>query len=355
MNVPLPVTARLLYPADALELAQRTPTGEEPFAGSAPWLRAATAHFEPERLLHVGFELDGELVGHLTLLRTRANWRCGSPGQPTLTWPGGSIGYHFVPRWLRPVGTLDWLSPLRRLFPRHRLELLRCHARAIPVAAPPGIELREGTATWIRHDPGDLIAWLGSLRGKHRRDLGKYRRDIATAGGEWIDVDQPVPELFEACFRLHRTRLSAKGCARGAVDAADERFYHALAEAMAGTGLRLSLLRLDGAFAAACLSFVHQQHYLACVSGWDPRHRHLDLGRQVIHHQLLNELPHGLRCIDLLGGDLAYKREFGLSPVPTIDVIGHPNRGAALRARVADRAIHTLRSLRTRLRPEVAR
>lgn len=355
MNVPLPLAARLLYPADALELAERTPTNDESFAGSATWLRAAATHYGPDRLLHVGLERDGDLIGQLSLLRTRAGWRCGSPGHPTLTWPGATVGYHFGPRWLQPVDAVDWLSPLRRLFPRHRLELVRCRADALPALPPPGVELRPGTATWLRRDPGDLPAWLGSLRGKHRRDLAKYRRDIAALGGEWIDADRPEPALLATAFRLHRARLVAKGCAAGAVDADGERFYCALAHAAAGTGLRLSLLRLCGTFVAACLSFVHRGHYLACVSGWDPGHRRLDLGRQAIHHQLLQELPRGLRCIDLLGGDLAYKREFGLGPEPTVDVIAHPNRGAALRARVADRAIDTLRSLRARLRPEAVR
>ncbi|MBM4062357.1 MAG: GNAT family N-acetyltransferase [Planctomycetes bacterium] len=354
-----PLRATVVTPAEGLDLAARAETADPAadFAGSATWLQAAAEVLGEDRLVHVALtdRATGELAGALALQSRRAGWRTGSPGRASLGWPFAEVGYGFRPRWFGAARPAHWLPALRELFPGHRLDLQRCAPDALPDALPHGFVRTEGPGTWVLAQPGSTEQWLGSLYGKHRRDLAKYRRDIQKAGGQWLDGEAADPALLDACFRLHRARLQDKGAQRAWFAAPVELFLRKLAQGTAGRGLRLSLLARDGRYVAACLSFVHRRRFKAFVSGWDRAHARLDLGRQVLYHQLLGELPRGLDEIDFLGGDLAYKREFGLHRQPTADVIAHGGTFAALRARAVAGAIAAVRSVRRRLRAEALR
>lgn len=344
--------ATLVTAVEGMALAARADEADRTaeFAGSLPWLQAAERVLGRERLVHVALTPDGsaEPIGCLALQHTRADWRSGSPGRATLAWPMASIGFGFAPRWFGTPEPAAWLPALRAAFPDHRLELRRCAPESLAAEAPEAFERSAGIGTWTLANPGDTATWLASLYGKHRRDLAKYRRDIDKAGGTWLDTTAAEPPLLDACFQLHRARLNDKGTQSAYFAAEVEAFLRALAEATAGQGLRLSLLQRDGRFVAACLSFVHHGRYKAFVSGWDRAHARLDLGRQVLYHQILAELPRGLAEIDFLGGDLDYKREFGLQKQPTTDVVCHGSRFATLRAHVVDKALQIYRRTRQR-------
>lgn len=347
--------ATLVTSGEGLDLAARAEQADPAadFAGALPWLQAAGQVLGAEALVHVALHdaATGRLAGCVALQRTRADWRSGSPGRTTLVWPMADVGFGFRPRWFGEPAPTAWLPALRALFRDERIELRRCDAASVPDELPAAFERSEGIGTWVLRDPGTTETWLASLQGKHRRDLAKYRRDIQKAGGEWLDSTSAEPTLLDACFQLHRSRLHDKGKRSAYFAAPVEGFLRALAQRTAGDGLRLSLLRRDDRFAAACLSFVHRGRYKAFVSGWDRAHARFDLGRQVLYHQVLAELPRGLAEIDFLGGDLDYKREFGLRKVSTVDVIGHGSGLAKLRARVVEGALQAYRSTRARLQP----
>lgn len=350
MNAPL--RAYLLPTAAGLELANAA-TAADPasdLAGSHAWVEAASHVLGPSRLLHVALQPAGAAlpVGYLALERTRADWRSGSPGRSTLAWPFAELGYGFRPLWLGTPQPDDWLPALQRLFGDQRIELRRCATDALPDAATT-FEYSEGIGCWRGGTHGGLQPWLASLHGKHRRDLAKYRRDITAAGGQWVDTNTASRELLDELFRLHHLRLDGKSVRSAYYAPEAEAFLRVLAQATAGCGLRLSLLQLAGTYVAGCLSFVHRQRFQAFVSGWDMAHRRLDLGRQVLYHQLLQELPRGLVEINFLGGDLAYKREFGLAKQATRDAVAHGGGFARLRAHVVDRALQVYRRAR---RPE---
>lgn len=342
-----PVTA-----AEGLALAARAETADPTadLAGSLVWLQAATDVLGADALQHVVFaDAAGHPVGCVALQRTRAAWRSGSPGRATLQWPFGPIGFGFRPRWFGAPSD-GWFAALRTAFRDERLDLQRCAPEAGGAAVlPAGAERAPGIGTWTRRDPGTAEQWLAGLYGKHRRDLAKYRRDIAKAGGVFADFTAADPAALDACFQLHRSRLHDKGARSEYFAAAVESFLRALALRTAGDGLRLTLLQREGRCIASCLSFVHHRRFKAFVSGWDRAHSRLDLGRQVLYHQLLAELPRGLDEIDFLGGDLAYKREFGLEKAPTVDLVHHGDRLATLRAHVVRTALSVYRRARGRV------
>lgn len=310
-------------------------------AGSPAWCAAAGKAYGAESLVAVVFERDGALAGVTVLQRASAGWRSGSPGQSCLQWPAQAFGYRFAPCLAPPAHPVPpapptaWIDALIAAFPGARLQLSRIDATATATATAPAGMARAfpGPATWCAPISGGLDGWYASLKGEHRRDLGYYRRRIAKAGGVWHEPTTAAERhaALETTFTLHAARVGDKGQQSAFATPGGRRFCHALLDAAAADA-RLTLLEIDGVCIAGCLAFVVDGGYECYLPGWDPRHRHLDLGRQVIHAQLLAEFGRGsLRRIDLLGGDLAYKREFGLSPLPTIDVVVPPSRAALVR------------------------
>lgn len=336
------------------------------FACSSAWNRAAAATLGEDRLVHVLLRDDAHsAVGLLCLERSASNWRSGSPGRPCLRWPLAELGYHFAPRWdpeFPEARRSYWLRAVCDVFPRTRIELQRTSTSARPAAgdlASPA-QMTEGAGTWSLAPVHDRESYLAGLNGKHRRDLAKYRRDIASAGGEWVECGSGSDELaplLDACFALHERRLSEKSASSAYLPSQNRAFIAALVTGTRENALRLSLLRCDGRLVAGCLSFAHHGRYWAFMSGWDRSHARLDLGRQVIYHQILREFERGLSEIDLLGGDLDYKREFGLAKRPTIDIVVHPDRRAARRERLIGSALDLYRGSRrlwaNRNQPEV--
>ncbi|GAB4160381.1 MAG: hypothetical protein Fur0037_27310 [Planctomycetota bacterium] len=317
------------------------------FANSPAWIRAAEDALGHGRIAHV-ILLDartGEPVGHLALERSRADWRSGQPGRPTLTWPFGDVGYGFAPRWLGPARPNEWLPAIGQRYAGLRIFLPRTAPDAA-AGAPEGFECAEGAAVWAADPAPTAAGWKASLVGKHRRELDRYRREIARRGGEWVDCETADPCLMDACFSLHAARMRAKGKPQAILSARAETFLRALARRTERSGLRLTMLKLEGRFAAACLSFVHRGRLKAFVSGWDRLFRDLDLGRQVLHHQILREFERGLSEIDFLGGDLDYKREFGLQRRPTAEFIAHGGILGRLCARTVGTALGAYRRIR---------
>lgn len=320
------------------------------FAGSFVWCRTAADVLGDDATQHLLFrDGNGEVVGWTMLERATAGWRSGSPRVACLTWPFAAIGYRFRPRFAPGLGAetrADWLAALQAACAGVRLELTRLDLHDASGAIPGAfVERTHGPSTWASGVPDDAEAWYGTLEGKHRRDLKKYRRDIANAGARWCDTldGAPLEDALDACFALHRRRIAHKGATSACGEPRNERFLRALARHEAARATRVVVLRMDGEPMGACLSFAHHRRLEVTVSGWDQRFARYDLGRQVIHHQILREFARGLDEIDLLGGDLPYKREFGLRAQGTCDVVVRPTAFAAWREDVVGGALRVAR------------
>ena len=332
----------------ALRLEERDHSAR--LAGSFAWCRTAADLLGDDATQHLLFrDGTGEVVGWTMLARATAGWRSGSPRVACLTWPFAAIGYRFRPRFASDLDAAvrgDWLAALHTACRGVRLELTRLDPQDAGGAIPGAfVERTSGPSTWSIDVSGDAEAWYGTLEGKHRRDLKKYRRDIARVGARWCDTldGASLEDSLDACFALHRRRIAHKGATSACGEPRNERFLRALARHEAARATRVVVLRMDGEPAGACLSFAHHRRLEVTVSGWDQRFARYDLGRQVIHHQILREFERGLGEIDLLGGDLPYKREFGLRARETRDVVVRPTAFAAWREDVVGGALRVAR------------
>lgn len=341
---------------DVLLSMQRTFEADDPeteFAGSTHWCRAASQVAPIEAFVPVMFLDDREQpVGVAMLMRGKSDWRSGSPGKRILRWPFQEFGYHFGPIWHPDIDNRrnDWLPALTTAFPDAHFVLERC--APMIGTCPDDLVRTEGPVTWSLVIDGGcgngLERWKTSLKGDHRRDLDYYRKRIDRSACDWVDMDLlngNTAGPLESCFNLHERRVAAKGMTSAYLTAEGRAFIAALVD-VDPSSARISKLTRNGRLIGTNLSFVHNGHYRCFMPGWDPAERRLDLGRQMIYHQIIGEFERGLSTIDLLGGDHAYKREFGLADFPTTNLQSRPSRGEAARRKLVESAIHLIRKIR---------
>ncbi|MEM7201537.1 MAG: GNAT family N-acetyltransferase [Planctomycetota bacterium] len=366
------LTARPVHGDEATSLVARfehaDPTAD--LSTSTAWNVAAGA-VRGESAVQRFALIDGDrqIVGLVALERRVAGWRSGSPGAALWTWPMAELGYEFRPRWRPECAAIvreHWQEAVADALAGERLELPRTAAAACP-AEPSGLAATPGPAVWTAPAAASADAWLHSLQSRHRRDLGYYRRRIDRGGGVWRQFEtEPTADLDAALaisFQLHGERIATKGQRSAYLQPPHRAFLQRLAHELRETALRLTILSIDGAPAGSCLSFCYAGRYQAYMPGWSPAHHKLDLGRQIIAHQIQHDLDSGIHEISLLGGDLAYKRELGLEARATQDLVRVPSRPAELRQWLAPGVLRAYRGaravVRTPLRqpapPEAAR
>ncbi len=324
------------------------------FAGSAPWVEAAAEAIGAERIRCVALrDDDGRAVGALALELGRTTWRSGPIRHEVLRWPMADLGWRYAPRWTAnaaPLHRMRWWRAVQSAFPDARLELSRTatDASAPHPLVPPRSRVRGGGAVWALDVDGDVSAWHAVLLGRHRRDLGKYRRALERSGARFRDLTlgDDADEWCATLFDLHARRIASKQQRSAALHPENRGFVETLVRRETGRRLRFTRVDLDGHTIGAVAAFVDRGRYEAYVSGFDPDVHRFDLGRQLPVAQVLAEFGRSLRRIDLRGGDLAYKRELGMQPVPTIDLVTRPTPFAALQEDVVATAFHWYRGVR---------
>lgn len=337
--------------------------------GSPEWCHAAVDTVGADALraivFHEAQSAPTDWVGIVVLERRRAGWRSGSPGFPMWQWPMAEFGYGFRPRFQLnklPLSHSDWWVPLRVHVGRTRLELLRCDSNfgtASELLDPfthRTLQPLSGPAVWAGATGGSFDEWRKRLQTRHVRSFDYYSRRIRRENGQWRSfstIEQTpddVEEALKRVFRLHALRVRAKGQRSAYLTRRGRRFLIALSRhGHSKLQLRLTELWIDSGAVAGALSFIKNGRFTCFMPGWHPNFSHLDLGRQVIYAQITNEWEASNRIdvIDLLGGDLPYKAEFGLSPHSTLNWIAARSSFAARR----EHAVTYLRTHRRRTSP----
>ena len=169
---------------------------------------------------------------------------------------------------------------------------------------------REATPVRSLDEP-DWDALLATLSGKHRQQVRRFERRLAKSHDLAYRLsdgpDRLRPDL-DAFFALHDKRWEGQSAA---VDETSRAFFREFAaEAQRAGWLRLWLLELDGAPAAAFLGFRFGGAELYYQLGRDPAFDKLAVGRVLIAHTIRAALEDGAAEYRFLRGDEPYKDRF---------------------------------------------
>jgi CelD/BcsL family acetyltransferase involved in cellulose biosynthesis len=210
------------------------------------------------------------------------------------------------------------------------LRRLRCGDPAAEALAA-SLGAREMTEGWTlnleREDVCPVVTlpvgatvddYLSTLGKKERHEI---RRKVRRAEGfgeiRLEDAVDPLADL-EAFIDLHQKRWGAAGLFPPTVGGDQSRvFFRRMFELLGPGGrLRLTFLTVGGRRIAAGIHFETPGEYLYYNAGVDPDARDLSPGVVMIHAYVERALAAGVRRMDFLRGDEAYKYEWGAQDEP---------------------------------------
>jgi len=310
----LDTDAALLALAPEWEALWRRVPGAGPFASPA-WLLPWWRHFGTGAP-RVAIQRDGgRLAGVLPL------YRLDEPGV----------------RKLLPIGagTTDYLDAL--LAPGVAvgplLQAALDHARVDGVdvcdliEVPPGSALRgiaplgwgvhwaEGQPCPVLSLPGAVAELAGVIPGNTLRKLRMNRNRAARAGGFTVETAEAATlhELLSELVRLHQARWTAQGEPGALAGTAVLAFHRDAAVGLLRDGvLRLQVLRIGGAVAAACYALLDErERILFYLSGFDAAYSFVSPGSLLLAAMIEQAVGEGRREANFLRGREDYKYAWG--------------------------------------------
>ncbi len=165
--------------------------------------------------------------------------------------------------------------------------------------------IRLAGLSWERY----LAQRSPNLRAQLGRKLRKLERESE------VDIRQPTtPEELQRdlgdCFRLHDLRWAGRGGSSLAGAAARRAHAEFAAAALRAGWLRLSVLDVDGAPAAALYGWRLGSRYSYYLAGFDPARSQAGVGLLLLAHTIRAAIDEAADEYDLLLGDEPYKRRF---------------------------------------------
>lgn len=281
------------------------------------WLHSWWTHAKSEgRLAILTVRRGGQLVGIAPFLSRR-----GLFGGSRLEFLGtGRVGSDYLDVIVRRGAEDDVLRSLARHVKRLGAVLDMKQVR-VTASAASGLarELRRSgfsiRATRTHRCPFiDLSgrswdAYLRSLGSEHRSDFRRKLRKLEAQGElsfELVSSEARRRALVPVLFELHRLRWSERGGSDGLFGL--EAFHERISRLAFEHGwLRLFLLRLDGAPAAALYGFRYGRVFSFYQSGLDPRFLRWSVGVVALGLAIKSALEDGAAEFDLLHGEEPYK------------------------------------------------
>ncbi len=166
----------------------------------------------------------------------------------------------------------------------------------------------------LRLADGDFAA---SLPPNARRKLRMNRNRAERAGGWSLQLADAatLPDLLAALFCLHEAGWAQRGEPGGVL--ADLRVKACLAEAAPGLlragALRVAALRIGPELAAACMALRGPDRLLLYLGGFSAAHAACSPGSLLVAALAEQAIAEGMRQIDFLRGNEAYKYAWGAS------------------------------------------
>jgi CelD/BcsL family acetyltransferase involved in cellulose biosynthesis len=162
--------------------------------------------------------------------------------------------------------------------------------------------------------PDSFETYLQEILSKKQRHevRRKLRRIEEEATVRWYVVDSTsdLSQEIDAFVRLHRLSKQEK---HGFMTEEMEAFFRAIMQTLHAAGwLHLAFIEVNGAKAAAMLSFIYDGRLLVYNSGYDPAsYAELSPGIALTTRVIEDAIQRGLRVFDFLQGNEVYKYRFG--------------------------------------------
>jgi CelD/BcsL family acetyltransferase involved in cellulose biosynthesis len=176
-----------------------------------------------------------------------------------------------------------------------------CQLRASRTHRCPVIDLRGGC----------FEAYLANLGSEHRYNFRRRLRRLSASHDlrfECAASEERRRALLPVLFELHRLRWAEAGGSDGLAGAGIFEFHEELTRLALEQGwLRLFVLWLGDAPAAALYGFRYGPVFSFYQSGFDPRYRKLGVGRVAMGLAIERAFAEGADEFDMLHGEEAYK------------------------------------------------
>ena len=162
--------------------------------------------------------------------------------------------------------------------------------------------------------PDSFETYLQEILSKKQRHevRRKLRRIEEEATVRWyvVDAASDLSQEIDAFVRLHRLSKQEK---LGFMTEDMEAFFRAIMQTLHDAGwLHLAFIDVNGAKAAAMLSFIYDDRLLVYNSGYDPAsYAELSPGIVLTTRLIEDAIQRGLRVFDFLQGNEIYKYRFG--------------------------------------------
>jgi CelD/BcsL family acetyltransferase involved in cellulose biosynthesis len=171
----------------------------------------------------------------------------------------------------------------------------------------------------------DIEGFLSTLGKKERHEIRrKVRRAEAAGGARLTDSTDPLADL-DLFIDLHQKRWGDRGLFPSSRGGEQSRILiRRLFELFGPDGpFRLTMLTVGKRVVASGLHFETETDLLYYNAGIDPDARDLSPGVLMIHAYVTRALERGIRRMDFLRGDEAYKYEWGAVDEPIQRVLLH--------------------------------
>lgn len=211
---------------------------------------------------------------------------------------------------------------------REELDRLEFPLGSKSAQSPPWISLSGGAAAF---EASLSAKWKSNLRNREKRMAA-----LGTLVHETVESPEPaLAARLDACFALEAKGW--KGTNGSAIDSqpATRRFYRAIAGIAAADGtLRLHTLHVGDTLAAFQLDMEEAGTEYVIKIGYEPGLAKLSPGGLLLKRVIASALERGLHCVDLLGDDMPWKRDWtsSLRPQTTLLAFGRGAFGHSLRA-----------------------
>lgn len=195
----------------------------------------------------------------------------------------------------------------------------------------PGLRTRRRTIERVMSEQpyvettGSFDDYLAGLSRKHRKEAGRLRRKLESAGAlefEFADGSQDLDSLLDEGFAIEGSGWKTE--AGSAINSFPEarRFYTSVARWAADRGwLRLAFLRLDGRPLAFDYCLEVGGAFYALKGGYDPEYRKLGAGVVLTHESLARAFADpDISFYEFLGMADPYKLEWTSATRPRLRV-----------------------------------